>query len=112
MTSAQSIDARDRLIVALDVPTAEAALKLIIQLDGVVSFYKVGLELYTGAGADFVQALVSQGKKVFLDLKFLDIEETIRRTVKQVARLGATFLTVHESGKAVAAAVHGCRGTD
>ena len=112
MTSAQSIDARDRLIVALDVPTAEEARRLVSQLDGVVSFFKVGLELFVSAGPELVRALVSGGKKVFLDLKFLDIEETVTRAVKQAASLGATFVTVHESGKAVAAALDGCRGTD
>jgi orotidine-5'-phosphate decarboxylase len=93
-------------------PSAEQALKLISQLEGLVSFYKVGLELYTATGPDLVGALVSQGIKVFLDLKFLDIEETVRRAVQRVARLGASFLTVHESGQTVAAAMEGCRGTD
>ena len=105
------VDARQRLIVALDVPSAEQARELVAQLDGLVSFFKVGLELYTAAGPDFVRGLVSSGKKIFLDCKFLDIEETVRRATAQVAHLGATFLTVHESGRAVAAAVDGCRGT-
>ena len=107
-----TINARDRLIVALDVPTAEEARKLVTQLDGVVSFFKVGLELYTATGPEFARWLVSQEKKVFLDLKFLDIGETVRRATREAARLGASFLTVHESGKAVASAVEGCRGTD
>ena len=93
----------ERLIVALDVPSAETALRLISQLEGLISFYKVGLELYTAEGPEFVRALTSQGLKVFLDLKFLDIDETVRRATRQVARLGVSFLTVHESGKAVAA---------
>ena len=107
-----TINARDRLIVALDVPTSEEAKKLVSQLVGVVSFFKVGLELYTAAGPDFVRWLVSQRKLVFLDLKFLDIERTVRRATEQAAQLGATFLTVHEGGKTVAAAAEGSRGTD
>ena len=106
------IDARERLIVALDVPTAGEARELVAQLDGLVSFFKVGLELYTAAGPDFVRGLVSDGEKVFLDLKFLDIDETVKRATESVSRLGATFLTVHESGRAVAAAVDGCRAGD
>ena len=105
------VNASDRLIVALDVPSADDAGKLVVQMDGVVSFFKVGLELYTSAGPEFVRGLVSQKKKVFLDLKFLDIEQTVRRATQQAARLGATFLTVHEGGKAVAAAAEGARGT-
>src|SRR3989338_4706253 len=106
------INASERLIVALDVATTDDAKKLVSQLDGVGSFFKVGLELYTAAGPEFVRWLVSQQKKVFLDLKFLDIEQTVRRATEQAASLGVTFLPVHEGGKTVAAAVEGCRGTD
>jgi orotidine-5'-phosphate decarboxylase len=105
-------NSQERLIVALDVPNPEAALKLISQLSGLVGFFKVGLELYTAAGPEFVRALIAGGSKVFLDLKFLDIGETVRRATKQVARLGASFLTVHESGGAVAAAVHAAQGSE
>jgi orotidine-5'-phosphate decarboxylase len=103
---------RERLIVALDVSMPEAALKLISQLEDLVSFYKVGLELYTAAGPDFIKALTGQGLKVFLDLKFLDIGETVRRATRQVARLGATFLSVHEAGSTVASAVQGAKGSN
>ncbi len=106
------INTRERLIVALDVPTADEAKKLVAELDGLVSFFKVGLELYTACGPQFVHWLLSQGKKVFLDLKFLDIEETVRRATEQAAQIGATFLTVHESGRTVVAAVEGSQGTD
>ena len=104
-------EASQRLIVALDVPSAEQAKNLVARLDGIASFFKVGLELYTAAGPDFVRWLVSGGKKVFLDLKFLDIEETVRRATEQAARLGATLLTVHASGYTVAAAVQGCQAS-
>ncbi|OFW26669.1 MAG: orotidine 5'-phosphate decarboxylase [Acidobacteria bacterium RIFCSPLOWO2_02_FULL_59_13] len=104
-------EASQRLIVALDVPSAEQAKNLVARLDGIASFFKVGLELYTAAGPDFVRWLVAGGKKVFLDLKFLDIEETVRRATEQAARLGATLLTVHASGYTVAAAVQGCQAS-
>jgi orotidine-5'-phosphate decarboxylase len=104
-------DARDRLIVALDVPSAGEAKKLVATLDGLVSFFKVGLELYTAAGPELVRELLSEGKRVFLDCKFLDIEETVRRAVQVVAGLGVSFTSVHESGRTVDAAVRGCQGT-
>ena len=104
-------EASQRLIVALDVPSAAQAKNLVARLDGIASFFKVGLELYTAAGPDFVRWLVAGGKKVFLDLKFLDIEETVRRATEQAARLGATLLTVHASGYTVAAAVQGCQAS-
>lgn len=105
-------NSNERLIVALDFPNAGAALQLIAQLEGLVSFYKVGLELYTAAGPEFVKSLVSQGKKVFVDLKFFDIGETVRRATRQVARLGASFLTVHEGGMTVPSALQGAKGSD
>lgn len=104
-------NASERLIVALDVPSAEGARKFVADLAGAVSFFKVGLELYTAAGPEFVKELISSGNRVFLDLKFLDIEATVRRATEQAAQLGARFLTVHEGGKTVAAAVEAARGS-
>lgn len=101
------IDAKDRLIVALDVPSAAEAEALVDRMGDQVRFVKVGLELYTVAGPDIVQKLVDRGKRVFLDLKFLDIEETVRRATARVAAMGATFLTVHANRKALIAAVQG-----
>ena len=101
------IDARDRLIVALDVPSAAEAERLVDRMGDQVRFVKVGLELYTVAGPDIVRTLVDRGKRVFLDLKFLDIEETVRRATARVAAMGATFLTVHANRKALLAAVQG-----
>ena len=80
------VNARDRLILALDVPSAEEADRLMSRVEGSVRFVKVGLELYTAAGPDVVRRAVARGKRVFLDLKFLDIEETVRRATAQVAR--------------------------
>jgi orotidine-5'-phosphate decarboxylase len=101
------IDANDRLIVALDVPSAAEAEALVDRMGEQVRFVKVGLELYTVAGPDIVQVMVDRGKRVFLDLKFLDIEETVRRATARVAAMGATFLTVHANRKALIAAVQG-----
>lgn len=101
------IDARDRLIVALDVPSATEAVALVDRMGDQVRFVKVGLELYTVAGPDIVRTLVDRGKRVFLDLKFLDIEETVRRATTRVAAMGATFLTIHANRKALIAAVQG-----
>jgi len=97
----------DRLIVALDVPEVKEARRLVDELQGVVSFYKVGLELYTAAGTGFVRELLERGLRVFLDLKFYDIGETVKRAVQQVARLGVHFLTIHGSGPVMRAAVEG-----
>ena len=102
----------ERLIVALDFPSAVQADQLVDKLHGLVSFYKVGLELYTVIGPDYIHSLLDRGNKVFLDLKFYDIGETVRRATRQAARLGATFLTVHEAGRTVSAATLGCAGTD
>ena len=99
--------ARDRLILALDLPSAVDAERLMDQVQDQVTFVKVGLELYTAAGPDIVQRLLKRGKRVFLDLKFLDIEETVRRATERVAAMGVEFLTVHANRKALAAAVKG-----
>ena len=105
------IVARDRLIFALDVPSAEEAERLLDRLQGQVSFVKVGLELYTAAGPDMVKRVVQRGMRVFLDLKFLDIEETVRRATARVASMGVDFLTVHANRKALTAAVQGREGS-
>jgi orotidine-5'-phosphate decarboxylase len=75
-----------------------------------VDFYKVGMELYAAAGVEYVRELVAEGKSVFLDMKFYDIGETVRRAVAQVAGLGVRFLTVHGSGAIMRAAVEGRAG--
>ena len=104
------LNAGDRLIVALDVPSAAEAMELVQRLDGAVSFFKVGIELFASAGPDLVKRLVDAGRRVFLDLKYFDVPETVKRAVERVASLGATFLTVHGNGKIIRAAVEG-RGT-
>jgi orotidine-5'-phosphate decarboxylase len=98
------------VIVALDVESATEARTLLAALGDSASFYKVGLELYTSAGMDFVRELKGQGHRVFLDLKLYDIGETVKRAVAQVARGGADFLTVHGSRAVMQAAVAGKGG--
>ncbi len=87
--------ARDRLIVALDMPTLEAARSLVQTLEDRVSFYKVGLELLFVGGLQFAQELRHMRKRVFLDMKLLDIGNTVERAVSNAAELGVSFLTVH-----------------
>ena len=105
------IAARDRLIFALDMPSAAEADRFLDRLQGHISFVKVGLELYTAAGPDMVKRVVERGMRVFLDLKFLDIEETVRRATARVAGMGVDFLTVHANRKALTAAVQGREGS-
>jgi orotidine-5'-phosphate decarboxylase len=95
------------IIIALDVESAAEARSLVTRLGDSVSFYKVGMELYAAAGMEFVRELVGEGKQVFLDMKFYDIGETVKRAVAQVARTGVRFLTVHGSGAVMRAAVAG-----
>jgi len=99
------IDPRDRLIVALDLPNIEAAEAMIGKLGGAVTFYKIGYQLAYAGGLPLVQKLAGAGKKVFLDLKMHDIGNTIARGVENVARMGATFLTVHAYPQTMKAAV-------
>lgn len=106
-----NIVARDRLIFALDVSSADEAERLLDRLKGRVSFVKVGLELYTVAGPDMVKRLVDRKMRIFLDLKFLDIEETVRRATARVASMGVEFLTIHANRKALTAAVEGRAGS-
>ncbi len=104
--------ARDRLIVALDLPTVEGARALVARLGPAVTFYKIGLELVMAGGLDLARELAGAGKKIFLDMKLLDIENTVERATRNAAAAGATFLTVHaHDAKALRAAVAGRSGT-
>ncbi|MCC7251956.1 orotidine-5'-phosphate decarboxylase [Hyphomicrobium sp.] len=104
--------ARDRLIVALDMPTIEQARLLVSTLGEAVSFYKVGLELLFAGGLDLARDLRRQGKRVFLDMKLLDIGNTVERAVANATELDVTFLTVHGHDlKTLRAAVSGRAGS-
>jgi orotidine-5'-phosphate decarboxylase len=106
------MDPRDHLIVALDMPTVEEARRLVAVLGDTVSFYKVGLELLFVGGLDLARDLRRQGKRVFLDMKLLDIGNTVERAVSNAVELDVTFLTVHGHDlKTLRAAVSGRAGS-
>lgn len=102
--------AADRIIVALDVPSADEARALIATLGDSVGVYKIGLELVFADGLDLARALAANGKAVFLDAKLLDIGATVERAVANIARLGVRFLTVHATDPKTAAAAVAGRG--
>src|SRR3954471_10771547 len=102
---------RDRLIVALDLPGVEAAEAMIGRLGDSVTFYKIGYQLAYAGGLPLVRKLADNGKKVFIDLKLHDIGNTVAKGVENVAKLGATFLTVHAYPQTMHAAADARRGT-
>jgi len=104
---------RDRLIVALDAPSADAARALVARLGDSVTFYKIGMELiYGGGGLALAEALIGEGKRIFIDLKLHDIPHTVERATAQIATLGATFLTVHAYPQTMRAALVGAAGSN
>ena len=104
--SDKAIPADERLIVALDLADAQAARALVDVLGTSVRFYKIGLELFMGRGYfDLLDDLVGRGKKVFVDLKFFDVPETVRSAVRALSGSGATFATVHGNQAIMEAAV-------
>lgn len=105
------MEPRERLIVALDLPSVEAARAMVARLGDAVSFYKIGYQLAFAGGLAYAQTLADAGKRVFLDLKLHDIGNTVREGVKSVARLGATFLTVHAYPQTMKAAVEAREGS-
>jgi orotidine-5'-phosphate decarboxylase len=88
----------DKIIVALDVATKDKALNLVGQLCDDISFFKIGLQLYTAEGPEIVRAVLSTGAKVWLDLKLYDIPNTVARAVESASQLGVHMLTIHLSG--------------
>ncbi|MCZ7661260.1 MAG: orotidine-5'-phosphate decarboxylase [Xanthobacteraceae bacterium] len=102
---------RDRLIVALDLPTVREAEALVERLDDAVTFYKIGYQLAFERGLPFAAALAAAGKRVFLDMKLHDIGNTVARGVENVARMGVAFLTVHAYPQTMRAAVAASRGS-
>jgi orotidine-5'-phosphate decarboxylase len=104
--SEKSIPSAERLIVALDLPDAAAAKALVRQIGDAACFYKIGLELFMAGGYfELLDWLVANGKKVFVDLKFFDVPETVRSAVRALAGSGATFATVHGNQAIMEAAV-------
>ncbi|MEN0002451.1 MAG: orotidine-5'-phosphate decarboxylase [Pseudomonadota bacterium] len=105
-------DPKDQLIVALDVPTIADAEAIIETLGDHVSFYKIGYQLVFAGGLQLATDLKRAGKSVFLDMKLLDIDNTIAKGVENIAKTGVDMLTIHAYPKAMAAAVEAARGSD
>src|ERR1700744_3302644 len=103
---------KDRLIVALDLPGVEQAEAMVARLGDGVNFYKIGYRLAYAGGLPMARKLADQGKKVFIDLKLHDIGNTVARGVENIAKLGATFLTVHAYPQTMKAAAEPRAGTD
>jgi orotidine-5'-phosphate decarboxylase len=110
MDRPQRLEPRDRLIVALDFSSVEAAQAMVARLGDTVSFYKIGYQLGFAGGITFAQQLIDADKQVFVDLKLHDIGNTVAQGVKSVARLGAKFLTVHAYPQTMQAAVDAREG--
>ena len=100
-------NARDRLIVPLDVPSVADAEALVETLGDTVTFYKIGMQLAFAGGLPLVESLVASGRRVFLDMKLLDIDNTVEMGVRSIVRLGATLTTIHAYPQALEAAVKG-----
>ena len=101
---------RERLIVALDVSSIEAAEAMVKRLGDTVTFYKIGYQLAYAGGLPYARTLIDAGKQVFLDLKLHDIGNTVAEGVKSVSRLGASFLTVHAYPQTMKAAAQAREG--
>jgi len=102
----------DRLIVPLDVPTVMDAEAMVETLGDTVSFYKIGHQLAFAGGLNFIRELHDMKKRVFLDMKLLDIDNTITKGVENIARMGVQMTTIHAYPKAMKAAVEAARGSD
>jgi orotidine-5'-phosphate decarboxylase len=105
------LEARERLIVALDVPSVAVAEATVARLGDSVRFYKIGYQLAFAGGLPFADRLIAAGKQLFLDLKLHDIGNTVAKGVESVAQMGATFLTVHAYPQTMKAAMEGKRGS-
>lgn len=106
------MDARDRLIVGLDVPNTAQAETLVSTLGDDVLFYKIGYQLAFAGGLELARDLAQSGKKIFLDMKLLDIDNTIASAVENIVKMGMTMLTLHAYPKAMKAAVDAAKGSD
>jgi orotidine-5'-phosphate decarboxylase len=106
------MNARDRLIVGLDIPTIGEAEKMVAALGDTVSFYKIGYQLVFAGGLELARDLAKDGKNVFLDMKLLDIDNTVAKGVENIVKMGMTMLTLHAYPKAMRAAVEAAKGSD
>jgi orotidine-5'-phosphate decarboxylase len=105
-------DLSAQLIVGLDVPTRADAEKVVRDLEGIVSFYKIGYRLAFAGGLDLARELAADGVNIFLDMKLLDIDNTVAKGVESIVEMGMTMLTLHAYPKAMRAAVAAARGSD
>jgi orotidine-5'-phosphate decarboxylase len=104
--------ARDHLIVGLDVPNIGEAEAIVKKLGSSVDYYKIGYQLVFAGGLEFAKDLAREGKKIFLDMKLLDIDNTVASGVENVAKMGMTMLTLHAYPKAMRAAVEAAKGSN
>jgi orotidine-5'-phosphate decarboxylase len=104
--------ARDHLIVGLDVPNIGEAEAIVKKLGSSVDYYKIGYQLVFAGGLEFARDLAREGKKVFLDMKLLDIDNTVASGVENIAKMGMTMLTLHAYPKAMRAAVEAAKGSN
>jgi orotidine 5''-phosphate decarboxylase, subfamily 1 len=103
--------ARNRLIVGLDLPTVSEAENMVAALGDTVNFYKIGYQLAFAGGLEFARDLAHDGKQVFLDMKLLDIDNTVASAVQNIVKMGMTMLTLHAYPKAMKAAVAAAEGS-
>jgi orotidine-5'-phosphate decarboxylase len=103
---------RDRLIVGLDVPTVAEAEKVVRELEGTVGFFKIGYQLVFAGGLELARDLARGGTGVFLDMKLLDIDNTVAKGVENIVKMGVSMLTLHAYPKAMRAAVEAAKGSD
>ncbi|MCO6176799.1 orotidine-5'-phosphate decarboxylase [Ciceribacter sp. RN22] len=103
--------ARERLIVGLDVPTLREAETIVDKLSDDILFYKIGYQLAFAGGLEFARDLAASGKKIFLDMKLLDIDNTVAAGVENIAKMGMSMLTLHAYPKAMRAAVEAAKGS-
>ena len=102
----------DRLIIALDVPSIGEAEKIVSQIGDTASFYKIGYRLAFAGGFELARDLVADGRRVFLDMKLLDIDNTVSKAIENIVLMGVTMTTIHAYPKAMRAAVDAARGSD
>ncbi len=104
-------DAKDSLIVGLDVPTVDRAEAIVDTLGDSVGFYKIGYQLVFAGGLEFARDIIADGKRVFLDMKLLDIDNTVAKGVENIVKMNVSMLTLHAYPKAMRAAVEAARGS-
>ncbi len=106
------MEPRERLIIGLDVPTIGEAERLVDRLGDDILFYKIGYQLVFAGGLEFARDLAASGKKIFLDMKLLDIDNTVASGVENIVKMGISMLTLHAYPKAMRAAVEAAKGSD